>query len=866
MNVKVVTCCRLTLWLSIFLISSAVLRGQDDSIPPTGIPDDWTFHHLVFSHVGTAGEALAKGEYDKWVQITNDPRYHIQQWKRRLAARRAELEPELQQLQEDSRIPFAPWRGGKKTLKKDWSMVLGGTANATATISGNNASGSSSVSINGTSLGASAPTAEKATITFSSTKPANASTVTIGSVTYTFSTSSINSAPSSGCEVYSATGSSGATSLYDAITYTGTQGNTNYRCASSITAANSAVAASQSSATINLTAATAGITGFTFGENGTTNFTTFSHTLGSNGTQNGSTWTYWSGAAAATPAQVAANIASTINSNTTLNTLVFAVAGTNSSGQAVVTVYAQVAGSTGDYTTAVSGFSDLTWSGNMTGSASAKMNAELFPITYFYSTTAGQCDNQAPQADYVAFPTGLAGSANQPTIIAYDNLYSGCSTGAVPNIYWQYNTGTGYTISTSPVVSADGTQIAFMQDNGTTTQLVILKWAPNPALLGLASTSSYASSTGGCTAPCMITVPIADGNRDTTSSPFYDYVNDVIWVGDGTPSANAGYLHEFSNIFNLANGNTQPAEVTTTFPVLVSGSNPIASPVLDSVTGEVMIGPTGTNGTCSTKASCGENFHEVSTSSGTVVTDKNHFNNPSNTGQNDTPIIDGEAEYAYVFTPADPNTHAAVWQYHIDTTIDFQNSNTEVTIGEGSTSASQFSGTFDNLYFVGSPTYTTGYLYVCGRATGSLDSTIWQIPITVSSNTMGTPAAGPALTTGTSTCSSVNEYYNGTTDYIFLSVQGLSPTSGAASCGSGGGGCIYTFNVTSGATFTASTPPASATAETGGTGGLVIDNAFTTPTGEGNVYFFTLSNQSCTAGNNAPVGKATGICGIQLAD
>lgn len=864
MNTKVLTCGRLILWLSIFLISSAVLRGQDDSIPPMGIPDDWTFHHLVFSHLGTADEALAKGEYDKWVQINNDPRYQIQQLKHGMAARRAELEPELQQLQEDSRTPFAPWRGGKKTLKKDWSMVLGGTANATATITQNNASGSSSVSINGTSLGASAPTAETATITFGSTKPVAGSTVTIGSITYTFSTSSITSAPASGCSVYSATGSTGATNLEDAITLSGA-GSTSFKCASGVTA-NSAVSSSRSSSTISLTAATVGSTGFTFGDTGTTHFSTFSDTPGTDGTQNGSTWTYWSGNAAASAAQVAANIASTINSNTTLSTLVFALAGTNSSGQAVVTVYAQAAGTTGNYTTAVSGFSGLTWSGNMTGSATATTNAELFPITYFYSTTAGQCDSAAPDADYVAFPTGLAGSANQPTIIAYDNLYSGCSTGPVPKIYWQYNTGSGYTISTSPVVSADGTQIAFMQDNGTTTQLVILKWASNPALIGLTSTSSYASSTGGCTAPCMITVPIADGHRDTTSSPFYDYVNDVIWVGDGTPGANAGYLHEFNNIFNLANGNTQPAEVTTTFPVLISGSNPNASPVLDSVTGEVMIGPTGTSGTCSSKAACGENFHEVSTSTGTVTTDTNHFNNPSNTGQNDTPIIDAAAGYAYVFTPDDPGGHAAVWQYHIDNTTDFQNSDTEVTIGEGSTTANQFSGTFDNRYFVGAPTYTTGYLYVCGRATGSLNSTIWQIPITLSSNTMGTPAAGPALTTATSTCSSLNEYYNGTTDYIFLSVQGSSPTSGAASCGSGGGGCIYAFNVTSGATFTASTPPASATAETGGTGGLVIDNAFSTPAGTGNVYFFTLSNQSCTAGSNAPVGKATGICGIQLAD
>jgi hypothetical protein len=58
---------------------------------------------------------------------------------------------------------------------------------------------------------ASPPTSETATITFSGfSKPANTASVTIGSVTYTFETSSFSAAPSTGCEVYSATGRTGA--------------------------------------------------------------------------------------------------------------------------------------------------------------------------------------------------------------------------------------------------------------------------------------------------------------------------------------------------------------------------------------------------------------------------------------------------------------------------------------------------------------------------------------------------------------------------------------------------------------------------------------------------------------------------------
>ena len=760
-------------------------------------------------------------------------------------------------------------------------MLLGGTANATATITGNNASSTSSVSIDGTALDASAPTDETATITFSSsTAPANSATVTIGSITYTFSTSNITSAPATGCTVYSATGSTGATSLYQAISYTGTQGNTNYRCASSITAANSAVTASHTggSSTISLTASTAGSTGFTFGETGTTNFTTFSNTAGTNGTQDGSTWTYWSGAAAVSAAQVAANIASTINSNGTLGALVYAVTGTNSSGQATITVYAEASGTTGDYTTAVANFSDHTWSGNLTGSSTDPMDSRWFPLTYFYSTTQGECDNNAPSADYVGFNTGIAGSANQPTIIAYDNLYSGCPTTSVPvpNIYWQYNTGTGYTVTTSPVVSLDGTQVAFVQDNGTQAQLVILKWARNSALMTLSSTSSYASSTGGCTAPCMVAINFADDStgqttRDTTSSPFYDYANDIIYVGDSGTSTtpNEGYLHKFTNIFNTAKGNTQPAEVVETgtdvWPALISASNPVASPVLDSVTGQVMIGPTGYSG-CSSSDNCGENFHEVSITIGSgtngVTTDTNHFNNAANTGQTDTPILDPVAAYAYTFTPDDTGGHAAVWQYHVDNTTDFENSDTEVTIGQGATGSNQFSGSFDNLYFTGA---TTGHLYVCGRATGSQDSTIWQIPITTATSAMGTAVAGPALTSNTANCSAVSEYDNGSKDYIFLSVTDYAVDStGVVPC-TGGGGCLISFDVTAGSAFTSTTAANSVNAVLGGTGGLVIDNAFSSPTGEGNVYYFPLASGTCAGSSPSPaLGVGTGVCGFQV--
>ena len=77
----------------------------------------------------------------------------------------------------------------------DWNTNLG-TGNAgtvTATIAtpvpGTNITGGTSkITIDGQAFTASAPTAETAIITFGGTQPANTSSITIGTVTYTFNT------------------------------------------------------------------------------------------------------------------------------------------------------------------------------------------------------------------------------------------------------------------------------------------------------------------------------------------------------------------------------------------------------------------------------------------------------------------------------------------------------------------------------------------------------------------------------------------------------------------------------------------------------------------------------------------------------
>ena len=88
----------------------------------------------------------------------------------------------------------------------------------------------------------------------------------------------------------------------------------------------------------------------------------------------------------------------------------------------------------------------------------------------------------------------------------------------------------------------------------------------------------------------------------------------------------------------------------------------------------------------------------------------------------------------------------------------------------------------------------------------------------------------------------VTEFYpGGSNDYIFLSVlaYGAPDACGTASLGNG---CVIGYNIFSG-TISGSTTPTGATAEAGGTSGIVVDNS---ASGAQNIYFSTLLNQTCT--------------------
>ncbi len=271
-----------------------------------------------------------------------------------------------------------------------------------------------------------------------------------------------------------------------------------------------------------------------------------------------------------------------------------------------------------------------------------------FPATF--TTGATSC------SDFVVFNTGLAGApgpSGQASIIAYDNLYSSCNGGTTPTVYWAYNTGG--TVVTSVVLSIDGTQVAFVQSNSSgVASLVLLRWKASIGTLTAPAspTSEAAGSYNGCTAPCMTTLTFSGSPRpsDTYSSPFVDYGTSTAYVGD-----DAGSLHKFTNIF--ASGT--PAEAKSPWPVAVNSNASLASPVYDTVSGDIFVGdylfssssrcePSATN----LNSSCGY-LYSINSSSGTVTRSAQL---DYNFGIMDGPVIDSSAREVYVFAGDDGST------------------------------------------------------------------------------------------------------------------------------------------------------------------------------------------------------------------
>jgi hypothetical protein len=651
----------------------------------------------------------------------------------------------------------------------------GAAASQTGTVSSNSVAAGQTVTIGSLTLTATAGTAATGTITIN-TNPTNAQDVYIDiGTTGTTNLADIyalhdklgDCGTATNCVLMGSTTAATAANLAAAI---------NGSCLNPCSAPSPYVTATSSGAVVTLTAITAGTAGNSIPLSA-------NNTVGGNVTVSGTTLTGGSGTFTAlefaysglTTTRLAANIVAAINANS-------ATAGvTATSTGNVITVTATTGG---------------------TGGNSISVGETLTGFAWGGSTLAG------------GTPPGLCGTA-QPTVM------------------WAYDASTAAANSPmlgSPILSQDGTKVAFIESATTGAILHVLRWKSGDGGTNLGATpvapttststgSTYTTCLGGTTS-CMFNLTLGT-NNNTNSPPFYNYATDMLYVGD-----NGGRLWKVTGVFH---GTPTIAAAPWNAGVLVDSGATLTGPVYDSGTGNIFVGDS--NGRLSF----------VPDSTGILSA-----TNISGLGAiTDPPIVDPSTGRVFVFSGGN-GTGAIVEEAGTSALA----SPTSVNIGNNSATTHVHAGMFDNNYFT---SVSTGHLYVCGKQAGNAAPALYSIPFN-SSGVMTTPVNGPlnlSTTTTAQECSPLSEIYNpnvgGGTDWLFLGVP--------ANCAFGGSttGCIMSFNITSG-TFP-STVSATA-AENGGTSGIIVDNVSTSVQAS-SAYFTTLSSPGTGACTSEPVNDST---------
>jgi hypothetical protein len=466
------------------------------------------------------------------------------------------------------------------------------------------------------------------------------------------------------------------------------------------------------------------------------------------------------------------------------------------------------------------------------------------------SLNVGTADNTIAWAASVGTPLTingggfLAGGANGASIVAFDNLYvGGCTTGAVPSVFWAYNTGGS--ISNSVTLSGDGSQIAFVQANNGTglAELVLLKWLASttatvnsPVTLTAVATAAYRA----CAAPCMTVIPFAPAATDSNSAPFYDFAqgSDTLYVGN-----DGGQLLRFTGVFagtpTQSGAPTWPVNLNTPLTATVT-----TGPVFDQGAGKAYI------------ADSTGFLYSVLVATGAVIKSGAMAGGLGFVG---APVVDASTGFVYMFT-ADSNGATLCGGgglpavYQVPAAFIAGGTGSKVNVGTCSDFVPMYDGQFDDLYY-SSVSGNAGNLYVCGNPGGL--PTLYQIPITIA-GVMGVPNTGPALATANVACSPVTEVKNpnatgGAKDWIFLSVENFNVTAAQIACPAGAG-CIMSFDVTLGAAISGATATAARAAAAGGASGVVVDNTASLA-GASQVYFSTLTN------GTSPCATSTGTGG-----
>ena len=474
------------------------------------------------------------------------------------------------------------------------------------------------------------------------------------------------------------------------------------------------------------------------------------------------------------------------------------------------------------------GAKHIDWSVSL-GASGSRVTRGMFPAKYsFDPTLPPDCIN-----DFVVFPTSLAGSATQATLVAYNQLYStqpavgGTCVHSGPAVKWAYNTGGA--IQNSPVLSLDGKKIAWVESltAGVLRVLTIGSTGANGASVIVPAVPGAGNNA------VMATLNLRGGTPATGSSLFVDYGHDVGYTGD-----NRGFLHKITGLFNGT-----PTEVVTggwPFRVFVNGH--LRSPVIDLVSNNIFM-----------TDSLGHllYFREVGSTSGICNTGvppcvgSTFITLASGAAFADPAIVDSSTGRVFATTANADGTNAQILQ--TDTAL---GNLVRVNVGAADAPRPLHNGAFDNNYINIGP--GAGFYYVCGK-NALRRPTLYRIGFNAAGVMNPAVGAGPvALARGLGECSPAEEFFNtGSTpqkDWYFVSV---SSNCGVVS--GGNGGCIMSFDITAGMPGAAS----HVAPETTGTSGIVVDNISQSAQAS-SIYFSNQGNTRC--GDTI----ATGGCAVKL--
>jgi hypothetical protein len=437
----------------------------------------------------------------------------------------------------------------------------------------------------------------------------------------------------------------------------------------------------------------------------------------------------------------------------------------------------------------------------------ARLLENNYPAKFSFDPDAPpSCPN-----DYVVFGLPLPGTTGgNANLIAFNNLYGPdgfCTTGTVPNVLFAYNTTTaaGGKIATSPILSLDGTKVAFVEsipETMTTDGAAIFHVLTWTAGQGTPSAAAMPTS--------MTSLPFDLTADDTASSPWIDYDTDTVYVG-----ADDGNVYQITNVFNGT-----PTLSSSPWPRPTAPQH-LTPPVLDSNLGELMVG--NENG----------NLYQINIKSGAVATIPIGAGGDFGHEILAAPIVDVTNGTTFAVSGND-GTSAVLVEVNTATMAPMA----KARIGQGdvdgvmgtSTLIPFYEPAFSNDYF-NNP--ATGVVTLCG--TGRADTTPWQYTFKFTGDTMKMfPSSKQQLAT-TGHCSGWTEFFNpnidGGTDFFFF---GLTEDCTLLGTSHSTTGCVVALSNNS------LIPTASATVP-GGTSGIVIDNDSTE--GQASSIYFTAGSQ-----------------------